>query len=333
MTTPASGQANSGVVLRQDLMDLAEEFDFSQFQFNADKILPGIQMPAVSGYWPVLPREARMKIYDTSVSPDGSFQRGQWEFTSDGYLTKEYGFEEKISLTSQLIWENFIDLEKTSTELCMQNLLMAREQRVSNAVFNTTTFSSSADKLTITNEWDDAGNATPYADVAAMGEKLRAKSGISKRAASLILTGDNIDYCLRTTEVKQSVQYTESVVTMPRDRQFQFLAQYFGVKEIIEVSNIFDASGVGKTFTAGSLWSNEFGMLAYLSPNTQSTKTLGLGRQPIFSRFSNDYLVETYAEDKTRCSIVRAIEYRGEKVNTDYGVLAENMKTTVSNGI
>ena len=139
---------------------------------------------------------------------------------------------------------------------------------------------------------------------------------------------------MQTTEIKGSVQYTEAVPTMARERKMSFLAEYLGIKEIVEVSSLYDTAGLNTTASIGKFWSNEYAMLAKLAPATPSPKRLGLGSQPVFSRYATDYIMESYEKPTHNQYIVRAREFRGEKINTDFGVLINNVKTTVgSDGI
>ena len=329
-----SGAPASGVTLRQDLVESVAELTFEDLNIAGERVLPSIGMPRVSGYWPVLPREAISKVPDTARAPDGSYVRGTWEWNRDNYNCYEYGYEEVVDMVSSKEWAEWINQEEVSAGLAWQKLLLARESRIAAAVFNASVFTGANDTLGITNEWDDAASATPWADINNAFIKFRAKTGMSKRILSLIITEDNVDFVLQCNEVKQSVQYTEAVPTMARARKMQFLAEYFGIKELVEVMSLYDTAGLGADFSVGAFWSNEYGMLAYLSPATPSPKRLGLGSQPYWKEYATNYIMETYAIPSHNQEVIRAREHRGTKVNKDFGVLISNMKTTVeSNGI
>lgn len=328
----SGGQSASGVTMRTDLRELMNEFDFAQDQSLANEIiLPTISVDEAAAYYPVLPREEMIRVPDTNRAPDGTYPRDQWEWSSSNYTTKEYGFEEPIDLSQAAKNSSWVDEEEVAAQLATQKLLLSRESRVAAAVFNSTTFTGATNTGAITNEWDDSSNATCFADVEAAYAVLRGKCGLSKSMCSLIISDDNIRYFLRCTEVINSIVYTEAIASMAWARKLQFMADYLGIKEVVPVYSLYETSKFGATTPAiGKLWSNEYAMLAILSPATQSWRTRGLGRQPAFRKVTDSYIIEDYTEPNANRMIIRAREYRGTVINTEYGYLMSNMKTTVS---
>jgi hypothetical protein len=57
-----------------------------------------------------------------------------------------------------------------------------------------------------------------------------------------------------------------------------------------------------------------------LSPaGIKTWKIGGLGRQPVYTKLTNDYIMESYDESAKDKRIVRAKDWRGQKVFRDYG--------------
>ena len=324
-------QAASGVIFRQDLTELAEEITFEELNLTAEKIATTVPVDDVAGQWPVLPRESRMKVPDTRRHEDGTYTRGQWEWNKDTYTTFEYGFEEPVDNVSQIVNKKYINQEEISTELSMEGVMLARESRVATALFNETTFATGL--VTVTNEWDDPTNAVPYANIQAAYIALRAKCGLSKGNFSLIISDDLVDFFFRTDEVVNGSKYVVILQTMPRAAKLRWMAEYFGIKEVVETHTLYDTTGLAQGMSIGKFWSNEYAMLALLAPPTRSMKARGVIRQVAYSPITNNVIVESYDEPAKNGMVIRAREYRGIKTNADYGVLLKNMKTTVSSGI
>ena len=263
-------QAASGVTFRQDLTELAEEITFDELNLTAEKIASSVPVDDVAGQWPVLPRESRMKVPDTRRHEDGTYTRGQWEWNKDTYTTFDYGFEEPVDNVSQAVNKKYINQEEIATQLSMEGLMLARESRVATALLNETTFS--AGLVTVTNEWDDATNATPYADIQQAFIALRAKCGLSKMNYSLIISDDLVDYFFRTTAVIGDSKYVVILQTMPRAGKLAWMAEYLGIKEVIETRTLYDTSGLQQSMSIGKFWSNEYAMLCLLAPATRSMK-------------------------------------------------------------
>jgi hypothetical protein len=311
---------------------MMEEINWAEdVQLSAEKILPTIEVIDPTNYYPVLTREQRLRIPNTNRGPGGTYSRSQWEWSNASYSTKEYGLEEPIELTQATINSTWVDEEEVAAQLATEGLLLGREARVASAVFNPTTFTGATNFLNITYEWDSPTNATPWANIEAAWQACRGKCGLSKKQFSLIITEDNINAALKTAEIANSMLYTEAVASMSSQRKLQFLVDYFGIKDIILVNTLFESTKDGNASPAiGNLWSNEYAMLAIICPPSNSWKTRGLGRQPAYTKIAKDYVIDTYMEENKNAQIIRAREFRGETINTDYGFLLGNMKTTVS---
>jgi hypothetical protein len=323
------GQMATGVTLRNDLVTLMDEIDFSELGLTGDKILPGLSVDLQAAAYPVLPREARMKVPNTSRAPNGTFQRGEWSWGSATYTCEEFGFEELVDLTQKKENQRWIDEEEVSAQLAVGGLMLARESRIASALFNATTFTGATNFLDITTQWDKAA-ATCLADVNAAWIQIRGKTGLPKHLLSLILSDDLVDYALQTTLVVSSVMYTSPVATMPIAQKRAFLATYLGVKEVIPVASLYDTAAYNKDAVIGKFWSNEYAMLCKLSSGINSFREGCIGRQPIWTPYSTNYILEDYPEANKNARVIRAREYRGITINTDYGFLLGNMKETVN---
>ena len=328
----SGGQAATGVAFRDDLKGMTEELSFDELGLMGDKVATPVPVTDVSAYFPTLPREAVGKVPDTRRQSDGSFQRGQWEYGQDTYISQEYGFEEPIDITKRLENLKWFDEETQAAQLAVQGLKLGRVNRIASALFNTTTFTGLTGYKAITEEWDDATSAVPWADIDGVSATLRKKCGIQKKFQSLILTWDNIDQIIRCDEITGHAKYVEIVPMLPMEQKIQWLASYFGVKEIVPVMSVYDAAAQGVDFSYAHSWSNEYGMICVLdkTPNLKSRTVIC---QPVFTPYAKDYLIESYEEPKVKKQIIRAAEHRSVKTRADFGVLIGNMKTTVSQGV
>ena len=327
------GQPQSGISLRRDLMDLVEELSFPELNLIADIMFPAIHVSSPASQYPVLPRSVIMKIPDTSRAPGGTYSRGQWEWGAGVYTTTEFGHEEPVDLVSKIIHKDFIDEEEVSARLAVQGLLLGREARVASAVLDTAVFSLDKDHYDITNEWDGSATCTPWADINNAYLKCRSKCLLPKIMFELALSDDNVEFVIRSKEVKESVQYTDPVVTYSVDKKRSFLANYFGVKAVRAVTAMYDSNGFGESATrtavAAKFWSNEHALLYLPSTGAQTFKERCIGRQISFDPYAVNYTIDDYFEPQKKLKIIRACEYRGMIINLDYGCLINNMKGTV----
>jgi hypothetical protein len=93
---------------------------------------------------------------------------------------------------------------------------------------------------------------------------------------------------------------------------------------------MYDVTGLSNATTIGKFWSNEYAFLGKLCPAGTDIFTQGAIKQLSWTQYAQDYIMESYEEPKYNRHVIRSREYRGIKVNTDYGRLLDNMKTTVS---
>jgi len=319
---------NKGTKLRNDLKELVQETPMGSVTFMADEILPPLPVKEKSALVPVLSTSAGMKLFDMKRAPRGTFKRGEWVWGTQTYYTYEYGYEEPVDNVEAQENEEIFNEEVVSTQIAVNQLKLAREKRVADAVFNATTFAAAADLYTTGQEWDDATNADPFKDITAAHDDLFAKIGVPRSACHLLINDVVFRNILRADRVRNDVKYTTAIDTMTEQVKTQFLADFLGIKKIHVATSFYDSSNLGiKDATFAKMWSNEYGMLYLPCPPSPSWRLPGLGRQPVYKKFSPDYRVESYPEEQSDSIIVRAREYKGEFVNKTFGVLLDNLTT------
>jgi hypothetical protein len=323
---------STSVTLRNDLTELVREIKFEDLNLTADFVAPVVSVIKDAGHYPVLDRESVMKVMETRRKNDGSFPRSEWKWSDDSYVTYEYGFEEEIDLTEALKDSEYINQEAESSELAWQGLLLGRESRVAEAMFNTTTFTGATNTDSITNGWDSAATCTPWKDIDDRAKIIRSKCALPKSALTLVTSEDNIEYMMLSAEVKGYFQYSGAYADLIKSTikaKAAFLAGYLGIKRIVPVQSLYDTSGIGSSANIGKFWSNEYAMLCYQPEGKVTLKTQCLIKQLNWSAYSTDFVMEEYEVPERRKLVIRAREHRGIKVNTDYGFLIQHCKTTV----
>jgi len=309
-------------------MEVFEEISFDEINLIGDELLPPIKVSKKSAYYPVLPREARMKIPDIRRAEDGSFPEGRWEWSTDMYSCDYKGHVQSLDVVHARENEEWIDEEEVTSSLAIEGLKLGREAEIATALFNETTWAT--DLVTIEHEMDDATNAVVFKVFDDAWKTIRGKCGLAKNLFSVILSDDLLSYMCFTDEVRNSVQYTAPIATMTIDQRKELLRNYLGFKEIKVTAAMFDNAKQDLATTVAKFWSNEYMMIAKLSNGGSSLKERCVGRQPYWTRFGFPYEIHSWYEDKTDHMYYRATDYRGKIIHTDYGILLKNAKTTVS---
>lgn len=315
----------SGVTIgRPDLGVLAYEHmgHAAANGFIADQVLPVFETAKKDAQFPKIPREAFLKVPNTRRVARGAYNRSDWAFETDNYQCEEDGWEEVIDDAEAALYARFFDAETVATIRATNILLRAREKRVADAVFNATTWTPVA----VTNEWDDAANATPLTDVKAGKKAIRDKTGLIPNTL-IIAYSTFLDLGL-CAQVIDRIKYTNPNV-QAGEIPASLLAQFFGVQQVLVGGAIMDATAKGKSMvTATDLWSKEYAMLCYVSGSNDLMEPT-LGRTFLWTEDSPEMLnVETYREEKVRGDVVRVRHSTDEKLlHVECGYLLSNITT------
>lgn len=317
--------------LRFDLMELINERDPSSFDPMADKILPPVIVRQTSGNIPVKDNGDGSRLMNIKRGEKGAYARGRNIFTSATYLTTVFGYEEPIDNMEDIEADELMDLEELNTEIVDETLEVHKEKRVADLLFNTGTFSGSNDSQTATAVWTLSTAKIRQDDIWPAANKLKKKSRVKRKQLSFIATIDTIDNIMLTDDVREAVKFSgvRSVDEISRVAQLDYLAQFWQIKEVIQVDNQFNTKGFDIDAEFTDLWNDSFALLAFLSPATSGSNWgAGLGRQPFFAKATQGQtkVIESYDETTTDQFIIRAKHRMGENAFSKYGVLFKVIK-------
>ena len=314
-----------GTALQNDVKDLIEESPLDLVEYQANAVLPEKTVTEKSGEIPVLSTSAGMKQLDLKRAPRSTFQRAEWVWGSANFVTYEYGYEEPIDNVEKLENSDIFNEEVVVANIARSQLMLAREKRVADAVFNATTFTGATKTKAITTEWSNIA-CTPYLNTTEVHDIMFAKNGIPRARCELLMNEIVFRNVMKSTEIQANLKYTMPIDKMSEPEKRNLLAQYLGIKQVNIATSFADSTAIGiENAEFSRLWSNEYAMFYFPCPNVDSWRVKGLGRQPVYAKFSPSYIIEDYPEPQSDSLIVRAREYRGEFINTMYGVLLSNM--------
>lgn len=300
-------------IQRPDLGQVAYEYMLggSERGFIGMQIMPVFPVDQQSADYPVIPVESLLKLPTTDRAPRSKYSRGDWEFESGTYATKEYGWEEPIDDVERALYQRFFDAETVASEIAVDHILRGHEKRVAEIVQDTSLAVASAN---IVNEWDDAANATPHADVTAAKKAMRAASGVSPNA--IVMSKTVFDNVMATSEIKTYLQYTSPHLVMGEEAQRQTLARYFGLDRVLVGDAMYDSAKSGQAASLTDLWSNEYVSLVRISAGGNRLKEPVLGRTFLWTADSPTPVVtESYREEDIRSDVIRV------RQNTDEAII------------
>lgn len=308
MPNPTSGTT----IQRPDLGALAYEhtLDATSRGFIGFEVMPVFEVPEQAADYPVIPIESLLKVPSTKRAKRGAYPRGDWEFETNTYSCEEYGFEEPVDDVEAKLYARYFDAEEVGMEIAVDHIMRDHEKRVAAIAQDTSLAIGSA---SVTNEWDDAANATPKGDVKTAVQAMRAASGVVPNAG--IMSLKVFENLMVTAEIKNYLQYTSPHLVEGAEAQRRMLANYFGLSRILIGGGIEDTAKKGQSFSLADIWDDEYFSLARLSDGGNRLREPVLGRTFLWTADSpQTATVESYREEQIRSEIIRVRENVDEAI-------------------
>lgn len=292
--------------LRPDLAESFMEFDLeaNRLGFIAQRVLPIIEVAKQAGQFGKIPIEELLQARDTARAPGSGYSRSEWTFDKATYACEEHGAEEPIDDSERMMFSDFFDAEQIAAMRAFEAVLGNAEARVAALIFNTTTWTGSALTTGITNEWDDAAQATPIADVKAAKKKVFDGSGLWPNA---IIMNQTVFNNLKSVDEIQSLSQSQSFMDVrPGAMGALSLAVALDIDEIIIAGSAKNTANENQTVSIAHHWSDEYVMVCRVA-RTSDFREPAIGR--IFHWGEDGSTpggtVETYREEKVRSDIYR----------------------------
>jgi hypothetical protein len=324
MPSPSTSLAT----LRPDLAGSLEEYDLvaDRQGFIASRVLPVFEVAKASGKFGKIPIEQLLQNRDTKRAPGTGYSRGSFTFTDLGYATEEHGAEEPVDDREASLYRDYFSAEQVASNRAYDAVLRNAEMRAAALLFNATAFA--AQKTTVTNEWDDAANATPITDVEAAVQTIWTRTGLWPNALIINrLVFRNLRNCEQIIERIQSAGAGNA--TKPSDITAAMLAAVFDLEEVIVSGLPKNAAKEGQPASIAPIWSSEYAMIARIA-RSQDVREPCLGRTFHWGEDGSQIggTVETYRDETVRSDVVRVRHDVDELlIHSEAAQLLENITT------
>ena len=262
------------------------------------QVMPLFPVPEQSAGYPVIPKEALLKIPDTKRAMRGAYGRSDWEWEEGHYATKEHGWEEPIDDRERKLYQDKFDHDVVCTMRAVDIILRSQEKRVASKVFNATNFTAHP----VANEWDDAATATPINDVNAGKNAIREASGMLANA--LLIAYSTMMNLRECDQIVERLKYTFPGMDINAMGAAE-LARIFDVERVLVGGAVYDSAKKGQDASISDLWDNEYAMLTRVSEANNVLEPC-LGRTFLWTEDSDsNSVVEEYREEQTRGDVIR----------------------------
>jgi hypothetical protein len=294
---------NSTALYRPDLGIAVQEYvEGPEMGLIGLQILPIFPVPEVAGTFPVIPSEALLKLPDTSRSPRGNYNRGDWKYEEGKYNAgSEHGWEEPIDDSERKMLDVRVPglADYVATKRATNHILKSQEKRISDKVFNAVSFTPHPVAI----EWDKAATAVPLTNIKAAKLAFRKQCGMLPDAIVM-----NYEVFERIKEVQQIIdrlKYTYPGMDIDNMGAAE-LARLFRIPRVLIGGAVYDSAGKNVTSVITDIWDDEYCALIKIPQDRQDVTSPGLGWTFLWSEDSpQNPVVEQYREDKIRSDVMR----------------------------
>lgn len=302
MPSPTSSLATQ----RPDLATFLEfDLESEKAGYIATQVFPVIDVQSQAGNFGKIPIEQLLQQRNTKRAPGGGYARGNWTFEPATYATEEHGAEEPVDDREAKMYSEYFVAEQISTMRAFSSVLRNAEQRVADAVFNTTTWNGASLTTAITHEWDDATNCVPLTDVEAAVQKIYDNSGLWANA--LVINRKVFRNLRNSAQVIDRIESNGAGnAAKASDITAQMLAAAFDLDYIIVAGTSRNGAKEGQAASPTQIWSGEYAMVCRVSTSPDMRDPC-IGRTFHWAQDGSSIggTVESYRDETKRSDIIR----------------------------
>ena len=308
-------QKSTHAVPRMDLGVAFHEYSTDRMRFIADQILPvkGVRKKAAT--MSVCKRK-NLTVPDTAHANGATFNRVDLYMDDLSYECKDHGLEGQVTDEDR---ENYADdfaAEVEKTQAIKLKMRLARELRVRQAIFNTTTWPSGTTALytdVSAAPWDTIGSGV-IKQIQTAREVVRLNCGLPPNA--LIISESSMINLMNNTQILAKFP---GVTVLTEAMLRGAMASILGIQDLIVGQAVYNSADEGLTFTGAEIWPDDYAMLAVLGSEGLPMTEPQLGRTMMWEAYISDVeYVESYREEQTKSEIVRVEQYVQEKIFDPY---------------
>jgi hypothetical protein len=303
---------NAQATPRADIYALVQQAnaDFNKL-FIADLVLPVKNEDARRGIY-MKANLANAELLNADALPregGAGYNRVNRRFDTDTYDCQEYGLESVVDDAYEAEVERFMNLEATEAMLLERSLKISYEARVAAAIFNTTTFNSTASAIV----YSTANILTmdPASDIDIAKTKL-LKKGI---LANAVVMSQDVYNRIRRSALLQNQVYgvvprAAGQRALPNE---QDIANALGVENLFVGKAPYNTANKAATYSGSFIWNSTNIWVGQVQGGEYTAG--GVGRTISWAKDSVGlFTPETYRSDERRSNVIRVRKNVAEKI-------------------
>jgi len=294
---------------RLDLGEAFHEFSLEGIDLIATDILPALSRRKKKATFKAVKRK-NFRIPNVTHANGAAFKRVTLYMDDISYECTDKGLEALLTDDDRENYDDDFDAEVETIQGIKAKMLLAREQVVATAIFNTTTWTGAS--LYTDNSgspWDTA-TTDIILQVNAAKEKVRTGTGV--KANTLIIGEAAMQNLLKNDDIigrfPGAALITEAMIRAN-------MAAIFGLQRLLVGSGSYNSADEGQSASMADLWSDDYAMVAVLAAGSGTPMTVPqLGRTISWSAMPEIEAVKEYREEQTESDVYRVRDYSQHKI-------------------
>lgn len=283
--------------------------------FLADAILPVRPVALKSATLLALERENAGEP-ETKHGTGAAYNRVALRAEDITYTCINHGLEAQLPDSQRALYTNDMDAEMETVQDIIMKMKIAREIRVKDAIFNTTTFTGASLYTDNSSYPWDTTTTTIANQVRAAVDKVLTNSGFHPN--TLVIGEVALTNILNNTTVDDYFPGAAAItVEMLKGALGSIFNLASGGPGLLVGTAAYNTAKDGQTYSGGFIWPDDYAMICYVNPS--SLRYGGLGKTFVWSEMSGElYNVEQYREEQTKSDVFRVEHFAEEKILDAY---------------
>lgn len=298
-------------IYRPDLGAAVMEYYEQRLQgFIGLDVMPIFRTGVQGGSYPVVPREALLKLSDVNRAPRAGYSRDDYEMERGTFQTSEKGREELLDDSERALLDQSSPglAETVATYRAYMTIMRSQEKRIADIFDNVSNFATDAAPGGV---WSAKTTATPVDDVLFAVGAFRSACGMMPDA--LIMDYSAALELKQCESVVDRIKYTYSGLDISNIGAPQ-LAQLFGVPRVLIAGAVYDSTHKGIATTIASVWNSSKVWLVKIASGMDLLEPC-VGRTFLWTADSPlNPIVEQYRSEDRRSDVFRVRHHVSEEL-------------------
>lgn len=310
-------QSTGAVQLRADIRGVVEEAYSMSDLFVGPQLMPPLPVSAKAGQYPYISVTSGNLLRNEvkGRGPNAAYARTSRKYYTGNYTTQEYGIEVPVDDSEAADISRYFALESTETRLALRQVQLAHEIRVAAKLFDPAVFALTTSAVSYGSGPSSIANMDIGLDIDSAKQAIQSR-GESTKDLTVVMSLNNFLRARASTKLQNRVRgtiSTDSFLVLSA----QAMADAFDVKQVLVARASYDTSKEGaNSASLSAIWNDTYIWVgqSITGGSMENYFNGSAGFTLYWNEDSSLFQVESYREEQTRSTIIRARHNTAEKI-------------------